>query len=140
MEGISAFHYVGLEYSGTPMCTNAESFHSEIAYGEERIFHYVEYPQSTLISDCNGSSVTFSSLHNGWYNTTIDVGFWEALGEYTIELEAKEDVGNILTVSFLALVFGFFALKGAIGGAKWAGGLGMLFTFSISATPLDMMR
>ncbi len=54
-----------------------------------------------------GGTVTFSSLHNGWYNTTIDVGFWEAATEYTIKLDAKDNAGNELTYDYT--VKGLFA-------------------------------
>ena len=54
-----------------------------------------------------GGTVTFSSLHNGWYNTTIDVGFWEAATEYTIKLDAKDTAGNELKYDYT--VKGLFA-------------------------------
>ncbi len=44
-----------------------------------------------------------------------------------------------LAMSFMALIFGFFALKGATDVAKWAGGIGFGFTaIAILATVADM--
>ena len=52
----------------------------------------------SYVSIWGGKSTNqFSSLHNGWYNVTLDIGFLSGLGEYTIHLKAIDKAGNELT-------------------------------------------
>jgi len=56
----------------------------------------------------SGASKTFSSSYNGWYNTTIDIGVFEALTEYVIHVKATDNAANSL--------FYNYTVKGAFAG------------------------
>ena len=59
-----------------------------------------------LISGPQGT-VRFSSLHNGWYNTTVELSIWDVLNQYTVRLNAEDSAGNTLTYDYT--VKGLFA-------------------------------
>ena len=81
---------------------------SHFHYGPDLPFEEVLFADPANGMRDSGASKTFSSSYNGWYNTTIDIGVFEALTEYVIHVKATDNAANSL--------FYNYTVKGAFAG------------------------